>query len=53
MTHRIICSCDPGVLDAESTEDPPVVRAPCHGLIVRARAGWERFVGSIEEPEDD
>ncbi|MCX5378104.1 hypothetical protein [Streptomyces sp. NBC_00091] len=57
MTSRIIHSCAHGVLGIDTSADPwlglEAAFAPSQDLLARARAGWQRFTDSLEEPCDD
>jgi hypothetical protein len=56
VTSQFIHSCDCGVLDVDTTEDPlfglTAAFAPSQDLLARAHTGWERFIGSFGEPSD-
>ncbi|MGW7315135.1 hypothetical protein [Streptomyces sp. NPDC054854] len=56
MTNRIIHSHTYGVLDIDTSNVPRGEEGdgsePGQELIARARAGWERFARSFEEPSD-
>ncbi len=56
MTGRIIRSCTRDVLGIDTPDDPREqmarVPAPSAELLDRARMGWERFLGVLEEAPD-
>ncbi|MCX5195820.1 hypothetical protein OOK31_18315 [Streptomyces sp. NBC_00249] len=56
MASRNTHSCIRDVLDEDVPNSlwpaPAAAFAPSHDLLARAHAGWERFVGSFEEPSD-
>lgn len=57
MTNRIIHVCAHGILGldivAGAAPGPEAVPEPSRDLLTRARAGWERFIDSVEERSDD
>ncbi|MFD8631963.1 hypothetical protein [Streptomyces sp. NPDC059533] len=57
MANRTIRSCARGVLCIDTPDDPSPgltpVPEPSSDLLDRARVGWERFIGTDEDPADD